>query len=360
MDRLLVAAGTLIVVLAVADIFFTVLFPASRHGPVRKPLSQGIWRLFRLAGRMTGGRTRRNLLSYSGPTVIAVTMIVWFLLLVSGFAMVYKPVLGTAITAAQGPTDTGWATAFYYSGFTLTTLGIGDVVATSDGYRLIGVLEAALGFAYFSMAITYFLSVYSNLTGRNAFALGLHHLTGKTGDAAQLLARLADGGDLASARQHLSSKAAFLRQTYQEHLFYPVLRHFHYREPCYALPRILLIALETSALLRSALDRDGNATIIDSSALDEMHEGALALLGALVPNAEQRSPDPEEVDAWRSRYDEAREVMRAAGIDVRHDADAGRRDYVAQRVRWDAKLHALADVLLYEWDLVTYERQDEG
>lgn len=122
MDVFLRVAGTLIVLIALVDVFFTVLFPASGHGPVRKPLARGIWYAFRPVGGMTTGQRRRNLLSYSGPVLITVTLSVWFLLLVLGWAMIYQPALGTAIRASSGPTDTGWATAVYYSGFNLTTL----------------------------------------------------------------------------------------------------------------------------------------------------------------------------------------------------------------------------------------------
>jgi hypothetical protein len=181
MDALLHIAGTLIVLVALLDVFFTVLFPASGRGPIRKPLARLIWHAFRLIGGMSTGQLRRNLLSYSGPVLITVTLSVWVLLLVLGWAMIYRPALGTAVVASLGPTDTGWATAIYFSGFNLTTLGVGDVAAQTDPYRLLAIAEAALGFAFFSMVITYFLSVYSSLTSRNAFAQGLHYLTGKTG-----------------------------------------------------------------------------------------------------------------------------------------------------------------------------------
>lgn len=137
--------------------------------------------------------------------------------------MIDKPALGTAIRAWSGPTDASWATALHYSGFNLTTLGVGDVTAKTSLYRLLMVTEAAIGFASFSMVITYFLSVYSSLTGRNAFGQGLHHQAGRTGHAAILLARKADGGDLSGARRHFPSEAEFIRQTHQTHRFYPVL-----------------------------------------------------------------------------------------------------------------------------------------
>jgi hypothetical protein len=40
MDVILGIIGTLIVLAALLDVFFTVLFPASGHGPVREPLAR--------------------------------------------------------------------------------------------------------------------------------------------------------------------------------------------------------------------------------------------------------------------------------------------------------------------------------
>lgn len=62
---------------------------------------------------MMTGQRRRNLLSYNGPVLITVALAVWLLLLVVGWAMIYKPALGTSIRASSGVTDTGWATALY-------------------------------------------------------------------------------------------------------------------------------------------------------------------------------------------------------------------------------------------------------
>ena len=202
------------------------------------------------------------------------------------------------------------------------------------------------------MVITYFLSVYSSLTSRNAFAQGLHHLTGKTGDAAELLARLADGPDLSEARQHLAFKADFLRQIYQTHRFYPVLRFFHYREPYYALPRILLTALDTATLLRTALDRERYDRVIQSPALADLFEAAMSLMHELTPGVERRPPSAEDAAAWRQRYTAAVARLADAGLQLRPDTDAGADDYVALRTEWDRPVHALAAAMLYEWNAI--------
>ncbi|HEU4676356.1 MAG TPA: potassium channel family protein, partial [Motilibacteraceae bacterium] len=249
MSVVLPLVGALVVLAVAQDVFSTVLFPASGHGVIRKPLSRAVWGVFAaLAGRSHGER-RRNLLAYAGPVQIVTTIGVWFLLLVVGWACIYQPALGAAITASKGPTDTGFATALYVSGYAVTTLGTGDVVAQTGSYRLLMVLEAASGFITFTMVISYFLSVYSQLPSRNAFAQALHDKTGGSGEAAALIVGLTDGEDLGRLPQELSEMASFLRHTAQTHRSYPVLRSFHYRQEFYALPQVLLVCLDTASVL---------------------------------------------------------------------------------------------------------------
>ena len=350
MDVLLQLLGSLLAVTVLLDVFFTVLFPASGHGPIRKPIAYFVWLLFRLVGTVLTGQRRRNFLSYTGPVLIGLTLIVWFLMLAAGFAMVFKPALGTDIEASSGATDTGWATAFYFSGFNLTTLGVGDISPKTGLYRILTVTEAAIGFGFFSMVITYFLSVYSNLTSRNAFAQGLHLLTGGTGDAAELLARLANGPDLSAVQLHLSETAKFVRQIHQTHRFYPVLRHFHYREPYYALPRILLTALDTVSLMRTAIDRERYDREIRWPELDELYESALTLLHGLTPAGGKNRPVSDDVLGWTSRYENALARLSGKGVRIRPDASAGARDYTAVRAEWHEGVRQLARIMLYQWD----------
>lgn len=346
------ALGALIILVVLQDVFATVLFPASGRGLIRKPLARATWAGFRAAGRWVHGQRRRNLFSYGGPTQIALTLAVWFLLLLLGWALIYAPALGESIVASSGPTDTSWSTAVYYSGFTLTTLGTGDVVPDSGGYRLLTITEACVGFLTLTMVITYFLSVYSNLISRNTFAQGMHHRTGNTGDAAVLLAWMADGENLA-ATDFMSSTAASLRQIYQSHRFYPVLRYFHYRDPEYALPRMLLTALDTVTLVRTVLDPERYARVIRSAALAELMDAAETLLAELAPAGGGVDPPGEgDMLGWHKRAIAAADRLADAGLCVRADVDAAADDYIAVRAGWNPQVRALAAAMLYEWEII--------
>lgn len=350
------ASGAALVLLVIADVFFTVLFPASGHGPIRRPLSRLTWRGFAVLARPMQHRRRRRFLAYSGPVQIAVTILVWVLLLVVGWALVYQPALGHGIRAAKGATDTGFTTALYYSGFSLTTLGTGDVVASSGAYRLLTVVEAALGFSVFTMVLTYFLSIYTALVARKSFSATVHHRTFDTGEPVQLLVGLADDGELPQSRQQLATFAEFLTHTSETHRSYPVLRYFHFRQHRYALPRVLLLALESATLVQTALAGDRYRGLIRSSAVYQLLAGGTQTLQELLPRTRPTPPDDALAAAWHRHFRDQVEVLRAAGVAVVDDVHEGAREYVALRSRWDPPLRALSDEMLYDWDDIEVTR----
>jgi len=206
---------------------------------------------------------------------VTVNVAAWALLLAVGFAFIDWPALGSAIRASRGPTPTGFATALYYSGYALTTLGTGDIVAKTDLYRLLMVAEAALGFSTITLILTYFLSVYNALTRRDTFALSLQYRAAGTGDAAALLARLGPGGDFGGAMQTVGDVATSVLSVMASHRAYPILRYVHFRHAYDALPRLLLVALDLATLIESALDADRYRALVDSAAVAELWDGGL-------------------------------------------------------------------------------------
>jgi hypothetical protein len=344
------AAGAVVVLAVLQDVFFTVLFPASGRGLLRRPLSRWTWKAFAVVGRRLPFQRRRAWLTYSGPLQITLGLGVWILLLVTGWALIYRPALGTQIVASSGPTDTSWATAFYYSGYVLTTLGLGDVVAHDGLFRLLTVMEAGIGFATVSMAITYFLSVYSALTQRKMSAALLHHRSYDTGDAAALLAGLARDGELPGAADELMSMAGFVQRALETHTSYPVLRYFHQQRTYYALPRILLLSFDAVSLLQAVLDPDHYRALTRSPSAAALTASAHQLLAELVPKAHTRPPGPADEQAWRRRLEAAAAQFGDAGLSLRADTGTAAEDYVRLRAGWDAPLRALAAAMLYDWD----------
>ena len=112
-----------------------------------------------VAQQLLGDR-RGGLLSSAGPSLLAVTVVTRIFLLALGFPLIVWLGLGTGVQASQGPTLTDFWTAFYYSSYSLTTLGVGDLVPETSLYRILTVPETGIGFSVFTLALAYFMSVY--------------------------------------------------------------------------------------------------------------------------------------------------------------------------------------------------------
>lgn len=135
---------------------------------------------------------------------------------------------------------------------------------------------------------------------------------------------------------------------------------FHYRDPSYALPRLLLIGLDTAALIRSALDQEAYRRLLRSAELAELTEASHDLLAGLVSGRKVRPPAPAEAADWQRRFDEAWALLESAGLRLRCDRAAAAQDYVAERSQWNAPLRALADSMLYQWSEVEHERPSDS
>lgn len=342
-------AGALLVLVVLADVFFTVLFPASGRGPLRKPLSRLLWALLSSVARPLRRRQQRALLAYSGPLQIAMTVTVWVGLLVIGWALLYWPVLGREIRASSGSGEPDFAGAVYFSGFNLTTLGTGDLVAVSGAYRILTVVEAAIGFSTFTLVLTYFLSVYSAQTARRTFASHLHHRTRDTGRSAELALDLLAGGP-----GELSERAAgieqFLTNLRETHRSYPVLRYFHHRSSRYSVPRMLFLVLDAAALLQASGAVGGSLEA--QRALHRLVLGADELLDDL--SSGDRSPREAgtgQRERWRWHAEEALATLREhTSVPARPRECMDR--YARHRQAWNSRLQDVTAAMVYPWDEV--------
>jgi hypothetical protein len=326
-----------LIILAIADVYLTVLRPRASSGLLSIKISRAIWKLFRLTGRIVPFK-KKQLLSHSG-------------LLLVGFALIVWQDLGSGIQASEGQTPTDFWTALYYSGFSLTTLGTGDIVPKTDNYRLLTILQAALGFSTFTLTITYILSIYSALIRRNTFALSLYHRADNMADSAEMLARLAADNNVNNVQQDISNIARDLMNLLETQNSYSVLVYFRFQQIYYALPRIAYLAMDTVTLIKTALDKEQYLCLINSSATAELWNGGLHLLRevsrTLVPktNLDHRKKNEQ---AWRAKYYQALERLKAEGIKTTKDPEAGVNSYISLRHEWEPYLFNIMNYMEYE------------
>lgn len=248
-DALVQAVGALLVLAAVVDVFHTVYHPAGR-GRLSSAVMASVWAL---ATRLPGGRSR----SLAGPVGLVACVGVWAGLLVFGWALVFWPVLpgGFAYGAGLDPARrSGVLDALYVALTTTTTLGLGDVVATSTALALATAVSALLGLVLLTSAVSWVLQVYPALARRRALA-----------------ARV----DLAQS---------------------PETYYFHDRERATSLPSATGVVLELAragACARSASVRLG-AELLDEAAQD--------LLGSIATTFLRGAGAGEPADGLVARY----------------------------------------------------------
>lgn len=252
MAFLLQSAGAGLMLLALVDVFLTVLYARSGAGLITPRLNNLIWRMMR-AVAPSHEPARGKLLSFGGPLLLVLTVAVWVVLLFTGAALLAWPELGAGIEDTNGATETDFVTALYYGGYSLTTLGTGNLVPRTGALKILMVVQALVGFSFVTLTITYFMSVYAALLRRNTLAQALHHLSAGSGDAAEILTRLGPDGDFRPGSGHLADTALNVIDLLESHHLYPVLHYFRMSDARYAMSRICLLALDTACLAQTVL-----------------------------------------------------------------------------------------------------------
>ncbi len=349
-------SGSILILLGVLDVFLSILYARSGTGILAPYANRIVWHIFRRTA-IIFGKKRDATLSYCGPVLLVVIIALWAALLVCGFALISWPQLGEGIRKSSGAADQGSWTALYYSGYCFTTLGVGNLTPATPLWRMIAVLEAAIGFSFFTLAITYIVSVYSALRRRNTFALFLHYKTAGTGDPARYLLSLFRHGESSETRAHLAGITEGLSDLFESHHLYPVLHYFRFREVRYALPRIILIAIESASLSATLPKKSGGKGVAPSAAVDELWTAGMNVIEHLSDNflpKKLRKPGgeigKEETEKWRRRFFDLAEEMRTLGIEPSSDLNSSASEYVRLRGQWNRYIVSFCRSQLFEID----------
>src|SRR5437764_9171985 len=127
------------------------------------------------------GPRRETALSYFGPLSLLVLFALWGLLLILGFGLLHH---------AAVPRAGGLFESIYFSGVTFTTVGYGDLSPVGPASRGLSVVEAATGFGFFAIVISYLPVLFQAFGRREAFIGLLDARAGSPPSAGRMLLRL--------------------------------------------------------------------------------------------------------------------------------------------------------------------------
>jgi len=368
-------AGLLFCLAVALDAFQTIVLPRRPKGRFR------ITRLFIistwatwviLAERITNKRLREQIYSIYGPLSLLLLLLLWAILLVTGFGMFYFSMRSPFGDALMIHTNSPWAqfgTDLYVSGTTLFTLGLGDVVPHSLLARAFIIFESGVGLGFVALVIGYLPVLYQAFSHRELSVALLDARAGSPPNAAELLRRHAFEGSEEALIDLLEEWERWSAEILESHISYPILCYYRSQHDTQSWLAALVSILDTCALLISVIEgthsRQAQLTFVMSRhALIDIGE----VFGVVEGKAEQPRTDPDRLPS--EAFSHLCEALGANQLRLCGDPAAAKRLHTI-RALYEPHAHGLSEYLRMplpvwvapakvndQWSILTRMRND--
>ena len=211
----LLILGIAVLLITIHDFFFTT-HSASGAGFISENVSILSDRMIQFCVRYYG----RKAYDYHGLFVNLSILFSWLLLIWFGLYMVYSS-NPEAITNSSGRAADNWE-RLYFTGYTLSTLGIGNFKPTTPFFELLTSCFSFFGFIFFTSSMTYFLSVSSAVVDKRSLAKSIYNL----GDNPESIAKKLLAIDSSYSYQQFLNLQEMIDRHSVNHQAYPVVHFF--------------------------------------------------------------------------------------------------------------------------------------
>jgi len=285
-------AGALIVALILWETFETIVLPrrVARRFRFTVLVYRSIWLPWKAVARgFKGKKARETFLSFFGPLSLLILFAVWALAIVCGFALMYYS------NASQDTTHPTFPTCLYFSGTTMFTLGIGDVVPHTNLERFLVVFEGGLGLGFLALILSYLPVIYQAFSRREVNIVLLDARAGSPPTAAELLRRHADANYRGDLEQLLRDWERASADILESHVSYPAVAYFRSQHTNESWLAALTAMLDTCSLMLTCIDQGASRQAKLTFAMCRHAIVDLAQLfgEAPVQDAPNRLPGPE-------------------------------------------------------------------
>ena len=215
-ELLYLIGGIVILLLTLFDFFYTTL-SGSGTAYFSKKCVQLTHKVILFLDR----KLSRKIFKVSGMLINLTSLAVWVLLIWVGLFLVYSfdP---EAILNSSGREATA-VERLYFTGYVLSTLGIGNFYPTSPFYEVLTSLFSFFGFVFFSTAMTYLLSVSSAVVYKRSLASSISTLGGSPIEIVKQFRKMDSSfcyHQILNLQQMINQFSTYFRA-------YPVLHFYH-------------------------------------------------------------------------------------------------------------------------------------
>lgn len=277
--------GTLILVASIVDLVWTTLWVEGQAGPLTSRLMTGTWTALRRVGERRPGA-----LVLAGPSILILTLIAWIVLPWAGWTLIFGSAERTLLDSFAGR-PISWTDRVYFVGYTIFTLGNGDLVPRDGVWQIATTLATANGMLLLTLSVTYILSVLDAVSQKRAFA---NNATG-LGESGETFVRTSwDGEEFRGLDVLLTTLGSELGTLTANHHPYPIL-HYFYSERAGRSPVVAIAVLdEALTLLRFGVrEEDRPSEAVVESARSSVESYLETLNANFVTSADRAPPAPD-------------------------------------------------------------------
>lgn len=252
MEFILLLTGIVLLIFVSIDLLSTILL-MNGGGMISNFVSKNIWKILY---KLSNQNALSSLLSKAGMIIIVFLFATWMLLIWLSFGLIYLSDPGSVVDTAT-ELQTNVIGKFYFVGYTISSLGNGDLKSGSDAWRIFSNVMSIYGTFFITLSISYLIPVLNAVIKKRALSGYIYQL-GKTPE--EILKNGWNGKDFSILYSHLNNLNTMILSHSERHLAYPILHYFHSTRPKYSAPLTLTILDEAISIQKTyKIDNTSNS-----------------------------------------------------------------------------------------------------
>ncbi|MDT0645110.1 hypothetical protein RM545_00265 [Zunongwangia sp. F260] len=233
MSTLLIVIGVIVITLVTIDMLSTIL-RMSGGGFISNFAAKGIWKTIFALSKRNG---HSPILSHAGFFIVISLFVIWIGLIWMGYSLIYLSSASSVVdTATLLPSN--WVGKIYFVGYTLSSLGNGDLKSGGDAWRILSNVMSLHGTFLVTLSISYIIPVLDAVIKKRTLSAYIWQL-GRTPE--ELIRNCWNGKDFSILHDQFQSLHTMILEHSERHLAYPVIRYFHSNELKYSAPLCMAI-----------------------------------------------------------------------------------------------------------------------
>lgn len=219
MNYYLFGIGVILLIITTVDLINTAL-SVNGAGFLSKRIAKGIWKGLLFINRNLG---RRKVLEWGGAIILFSILINWLVLIwvSASFMFISDP---DSVMNVETNTATSIVSKIFYTGYTLSTLGLGDMEPDGAFWEVLTAFLSLAGLILISIAITYLIPVVSAEIEKRKISV---YITTLGCSVEEILANHWNGKDFKLLEDPFKQLTNMVILHSQNHKAYSVLHFFH-------------------------------------------------------------------------------------------------------------------------------------